>query len=145
MPTQVLDEHWLHAYATLALRVDRHLTAAGGTCLIYDGPDAWRAEVAAEAVVPPARLVEECEALRRDVPVDGHRGAFLAAQLTAMRATAPARRRRRPVQGASTAVPRRADRPGAGGPALRRWLDHPDRHARVRRLLTEPMLPADLV
>jgi hypothetical protein len=38
--------------------------------------------------VPPARLVEECEALRRDIPVDGHRGAFLAAQLTAVRATA---------------------------------------------------------
>jgi hypothetical protein len=88
MPTQVLDEGWLHAYATLALRVDRHLTAAGGTCLIYDGPDAWRAEVAADTAVPPARLVEECEALRRDIPVDGHRGAFLAAQLTAMGATA---------------------------------------------------------
>jgi hypothetical protein len=28
---------------------------------------------------------------------------------------------------------------------LRRWLDHPDRNARVRRLLTEPVLPADLV
>jgi len=28
---------------------------------------------------------------------------------------------------------------------LRHWLDHPDRLARVRRLLTEPVLPADLV
>jgi hypothetical protein len=28
---------------------------------------------------------------------------------------------------------------------LRSWFDHPDRNARVRRLLTEPVLPADLV
>jgi hypothetical protein len=28
---------------------------------------------------------------------------------------------------------------------LRSWLDHPDRNVRVRRLLTEPVLPADLV
>ncbi|MFC4562220.1 hypothetical protein ACFO4E_10170 [Nocardiopsis mangrovi] len=27
---------------------------------------------------------------------------------------------------------------------LRSWLDHPDRHRRVRRLLTEQLLPADL-
>ncbi len=27
---------------------------------------------------------------------------------------------------------------------LRPWLDHPDRLARVRRLLTKPVLPADL-
>jgi hypothetical protein len=86
--TQDLDIGWLRAYATLALRIDQHLTAAGGTWLIYDGPDEWRAEVAAEKPVPPARLAAGCEALRRDIPVDGHRGASLAAQLTAMRATA---------------------------------------------------------
>lgn len=27
---------------------------------------------------------------------------------------------------------------------LRSWLDHPDRQARLQRLLTEPVLPADL-
>jgi hypothetical protein len=27
---------------------------------------------------------------------------------------------------------------------LRAWLDHPDRNARFRRLLTQPALPADL-
>jgi hypothetical protein len=84
MPTQVIDEAWLHAYATLALRIDRHLD---GSALIYDGPPQWHAAVAAEEPVPPARLVEECEALRHDIPVDGERGTFLAAQLTAMRAT----------------------------------------------------------
>jgi hypothetical protein len=86
--TQDLDIGWLRAYATLALRIDKHLAAPGGTWLIYDGPDGWRAEVAAEEPVPPARLAADCEALRQDIAVDGHRGAFLAAQLTAMRATA---------------------------------------------------------
>jgi hypothetical protein len=84
MVTQV----WLHAYATLALRIDRHLSAAGGTALIYDGPQEWRAEVAAEEPVQPARLAEECEALRQRIPVDGARATYLASQLTAMRATA---------------------------------------------------------
>jgi hypothetical protein len=88
METQVLDDDWLRAYATLALRIDRHHTAAGGTALIYTGSEAWSAEVAAERPVPPARLAEECEALQQDIPVGGRRGAFLAAQLTAMRATA---------------------------------------------------------
>jgi hypothetical protein len=87
MRAQVLDGGWLHAYATLALRIDRHLTAPGGTWLIYDGPEALRTEVAAEEPVPAARLAEECEALRQSIPVDGRRGAFLAAQLTAMRAS----------------------------------------------------------
>lgn len=88
MPTHVIDDAWQHSYATLALRIDRHLAAAGGSALIYDGPPEWRAAVAAEEPVPPARLAEECEALRQRIPVDGGRGRFLAAQLTAMRATA---------------------------------------------------------
>jgi hypothetical protein len=88
MSAQLIDETWLRAYATLALRIDRHLTTASGTALIYTGPDAWRAEVAVEQPVPPARLAEECEALRRDIAIDGCRGAFLDAQLTAMRAIA---------------------------------------------------------
>lgn len=88
MPPHVIDDAWLHSYATLALRIDRHLAAAGGSALIYDGPPAWRAAVAAEEPVPAARLAEECEALRQRIPVDGGRGRFLSAQLTAMRATA---------------------------------------------------------
>ncbi|QYN40238.1 hypothetical protein K1T35_14315 [Pseudonocardia sp. DSM 110487] len=75
----------MRSYATLALRIDRHLD---GTALIYDGPAEWRAAVAAEEPVPPATLADECEALRQDIPVDGERGTFLAAQLTAMHATA---------------------------------------------------------
>jgi hypothetical protein len=80
----MVTQDWLRAYATLALRIDRHL---GGGALIYDGPQEWQAAVGAEEPVPPARLAEESEALRQCIPVGGERGAFLAAQLTAMRAT----------------------------------------------------------
>lgn len=80
----MVTQDWLHAYAVLALRIDRHL---GGGALVYDGPQEWRAAVGAEEPVPPARLAEECDALLERIPVDGERRVFLAAQLTAMRAT----------------------------------------------------------
>ncbi|WP_326797427.1 hypothetical protein OG946_20070 [Streptomyces sp. NBC_01808] len=102
MTTQVGDD-WLRSYAELALRIDRQLAASGGgSALIYGGPDAWQAAVAAEEPVPPARLAEECDILLRDIPVDGHRAACLAAQLTAMRATA------RQLDGAEVPFPEHA-------------------------------------
>ena len=78
---------WARAYATLALRIDRHV-AASGSGLIYNGPDELRVEVAAADPVPLSRLVADCDALRHQIPIDGRRGAYLTAQLTAMSALA---------------------------------------------------------
>ncbi|NEE03602.1 hypothetical protein G1H10_25885 [Phytoactinopolyspora halotolerans] len=80
----------MHDYATLALRINRHMTAShDGTVLIYDGPEQWRTEVETEASPPsPDRLVAACDALLDQLPFDRARAAYLRAHVRAMRAVA---------------------------------------------------------
>lgn len=76
---------WLRAYAMLALRINRWVTkTAGGTVLIYQGPDEWSAEVEAEDPPLPGRLADDADRLLDDLPFD----AYLAGQVRAMRAVA---------------------------------------------------------
>ncbi|MEO3750553.1 hypothetical protein [Streptomyces sp. B6B3] len=82
-------EAWIREYALLALRVNRQVVAdAGGTVLIYRGPDAWRAGVEDEEPVPPGRLAEDAEALLDRPPFPPERARYLAAQVRALRAVA---------------------------------------------------------
>ncbi|MDT0268243.1 hypothetical protein RM844_18320 [Streptomyces sp. DSM 44915] len=83
------EREWVRDYALLALRIDRRLTADGGTVLIYRGPAAWSARVAAEEPPPAGRLVADADALVESVPwPDPARRRYLRAQLTALRAAA---------------------------------------------------------
>lgn len=82
-------EAWLRGYATLALRLNRLVTATtGGTVLIYRGPDAWRSAVEREHRPTAGRLVEDADRLLDALPFDPTRSAYLAAQVRAMRAVA---------------------------------------------------------
>jgi hypothetical protein len=85
----VLDQAWLRAYALLALRINRQVTAGtGGTVLIYRGPDEWSAEVAGEAPPSAGQLVHEADRLLDTLPFGPPRSTYLASQVRAMRAVA---------------------------------------------------------
>ncbi len=76
----------MRAYAILALRIDRQLSASGGgPVLMYSGPGRWSSQVRAEQPPPPGLLAEDCEHLLHDLPFDGSRARYLAAQLRSMR------------------------------------------------------------
>ena len=80
---------WLRAYAQLALRVNRRLTAGtGGTMLIYQGPVGWSDEVTRESPPRAQRLVEDADRLLEQVPFDAERAAYVSAHVRAMRAVA---------------------------------------------------------
>ncbi|MEV0700155.1 hypothetical protein AB0I53_19915 [Saccharopolyspora sp. NPDC050389] len=85
----VTEQEWLREYALLALRVNRQVTAsAGGTVLIYRGPQEWSEQVNGEEPIPAGRLVDDAEALLDESPFAPDRARYLAAQVTALRAVA---------------------------------------------------------
>ncbi|MEW9548890.1 hypothetical protein [Nonomuraea sp. NPDC050783] len=73
-------DDWQQDYAMLALRLDR---LAGGTALIYSGPEDRRARVAREPPPAPGELADEAARLLDSAPTP-----YLAAQVRAMRAFA---------------------------------------------------------
>lgn len=80
---------WLNDYAELALRIDRQVTAAGGSGLLdHRGPADQRRRVAAEEPPPPGRLVEDAERLLDHLPFPPARARFLTAQVSALRTVA---------------------------------------------------------
>lgn len=54
------QQEWLHAYALLALRMNRVVNESSGqNILIFLGPDAWREAVAGERLVPAEQLAAD--------------------------------------------------------------------------------------
>ncbi len=87
----VTEDEWLRAYAFLILRLDRNsvLHSAGvGWFVDYFGPAAWREQVAREAPPSAGQLVAHADLLAAELPFEGHRRGFLAAQVRALRALA---------------------------------------------------------
>ncbi|WP_376846049.1 hypothetical protein [Camelliibacillus cellulosilyticus] len=83
------QQEWLHAYALLALRLNRLASESpAGTMLIYHGPTAWSEAVASEQRVPAERLVSDAIGLMSSIPFEQPRADYLAAQLGAMKAVA---------------------------------------------------------
>jgi len=84
---EVDQDGFQRAYALLALRADHAVRASGGESgLIYAGPEELPALVAGEPPRPVPELVAECDRLLADLPYQGSRRDWLAAQLTATRA-----------------------------------------------------------
>ncbi|WP_026404884.1 hypothetical protein [Actinomadura rifamycini] len=84
------EDEWQHAYAALALRLDRLVRDTwSGTLLIYRGPAEWSAAVDREEPPPPARLADDADRLLDGLPFgDRARAGYLAAHVRALRAVA---------------------------------------------------------
>ncbi|MEV5778978.1 hypothetical protein AB0L49_48800 [Streptomyces antimycoticus] len=84
-----IEQEWVRNYALLALRLNRQVTAAaGGTVLIYQGPQEWSRQAATEAPRPAGQLVEHADQLLEELPFESSRSRYLATQVRAMRAVA---------------------------------------------------------
>ncbi|GLV77090.1 hypothetical protein ACH4VS_27990 [Streptomyces hygroscopicus] len=84
-----IEQEWVRNYALLALRLNRQVTAgAGGTVLIYQGPQEWSRQAATEAPRPAGQLVEDADQLLEELPFESSRSRYLATQVRAMRAVA---------------------------------------------------------
>ncbi|CAG7658988.1 hypothetical protein ACFQI7_36750 [Paenibacillus allorhizosphaerae] len=89
MFNESVRQEWFHAYAMLALRINRLVSeSSGGTILIFHGPDAWRRAAEEEQLVSAEQLASEAERIMQEIPFEHRRATYLTGQLRAMSSVA---------------------------------------------------------